>query len=117
MSRSIPGSIDVPGREFLYVEVFEHEGFREFVDAVKDSTGDVPLPEWGGTLEGLAYVTLEDGSKLLSISYKGDVAGWRRRYTTYCDRTGRKWGIASQQKLQLSNGVEIDLCRANVTLE
>ena len=117
MTRTIPGTADVEGREFLYVETADGQEFQHFVGEACASCVDTPMPRSGGVIEEKARVLLHDGSSLLAISYKGDLSAWRNKFTAYCESKGRKWGIASNQKLTLSDGTQIDLSQSNVTFE
>lgn len=117
MNRSIPGTIDVEGREFLYVETAEGEDFRQILNDALTSCADVPMPQSGGVIEEKARITLEDGSVLFAISYKGDLSGWRRKLTAFCESKGRKWGVASKQVITLSDGSEIDLSNTSIKFE
>lgn len=116
MARNIPGTIEVEGREFLYVETLQGEGFEEIIDAAL-STSDVPLPKAGGVIEERVRILLEDGTSLLGISYKGDLAGWRAKLLAYCKAKDRRWGIASSQKLALSDGTERILGECEVVFD
>lgn len=117
MNRTIPGTVDIEGVEYLYVQVVDNEGFRLFVDEAMKSCEDVPLPQSGGVIEEKARIALEDDSSLLAVSYRGDISGWRRKLTAFCESTGRKWGVASNHRITLSDGTEIDLSSSEVTFE
>ena len=117
MTRTIPGMINEEGREVLYIETNENEGFRQLTDKAFASCSDVPMPQHGGMIEEKAHILLDDGSSLLGVSYRGDIPGWRRKLTAYCEFSNRKWGVASNQIMMLSDGTEIDLCTSKVTFE
>jgi hypothetical protein len=109
MSRTIPGAIDVEGREFLYVEVLAGESFPQLLDDMLSSCPDVPLPEAGGAIEEKARIILRDGTPLLAISYKGDLPGWRTKLISYCEAKGRMWGVPADRRLSLSDGTALPL--------
>lgn len=115
MTRSIPGTLHAEGREFLYVETAAGEDFHHFVDEALTSCESVQMPQSGGVIEEKTQVALDDGKLLLAISYKGDTHGWRRKLTAYCESQGRKWGLASDNKITLSDGSVIDLLKCDVT--
>lgn len=117
MIRNIPGLIVVEGREFFYIETTEGDEFFQLLDKAFTSCKDMPMPQDGGVIEEKAHIVLEDGKSLLAISYKGDLEGWRRILTSYCETDGRKWGIASNQKLLLSDGTELDLGSCNIVFD
>lgn len=117
MTRTIPGTIDVEGREFLYIETTSGEEYFQLLNEALASCPDVPMPQSGGMMEEKAHVTLEDGSSLLAVSYKGDIPRWRRKLTAFCESTGRKWGVASNHRITLSDGTEIDLSSSEVRFE
>lgn len=117
MSRTIPGTIDVEGREFFYVEIHDGEGFDELLDEALATCPAVPLPKAGGVIEEKARILLGSGVPLLAISYKGDLPGWRNKLESYCKFKGRKWGIASHRKLALSDGTVLEFSECEIIFE
>lgn len=115
MIRSIPGTIEVPGREFIYIEAAENETFSTLLDEAMEARPNVPMPDSGGVIEERVRVSLSDSVSLLGMSYKGDVEGWRNMLTTYCASRGKMWGIAKKGILFVSDGSEVPLSHANVT--
>lgn len=115
--RTIPGMIEVQGREFFYAEVSAGEGFHKFVDPALESSPDVPLPKSGGVIEEKIRIRLNEDTTLLGISYKGDLEGWRGKFVAYCKTKHRKWSIVSRQKLVLSDGTALPLAGCKVTFE
>ena len=104
-------------REFLYVEVFTSEGFDEVMDgAIGSRPNDSPLPS-GGAIEEKVRIRLPDGTVLLGLSYRGDLASWRGVIASYCERSGRKWAIPTNEGFALSDGTEITLANCVVTFE
>ena len=51
MNQQIPGSIEVAGREFFYVETRDSERFRIAIDEALAGSPDLPLPKSGGGIE------------------------------------------------------------------
>src|SRR5579872_5439968 len=98
---TIPGMIDVQGREFFYLELRDKEVFRTLIDQALAANSEVPMPNAGGIIEEKVRILLNGGKSLLGISYKGDLAGWKGKLVAYCEATDRKWGIASGRKLTL----------------
>ena len=78
MSRNIPGTIPVVGREFLYVQCSDVAAFEEFFSQV-GTVGRSPPPKKGGMLNESARLVLPDGRQLFALSFKGDLEGWRRK--------------------------------------
>jgi hypothetical protein len=117
MSRSVPGSIDVEGREFMYVEVSGKEIFSQLLSEVLSSCPGIPLPASGGTIEEKARITLQDNTSLLAISYKGDLSGWRKKIIAFCEDKRKKWGIPRHSSLALSDGTDLPLHENNVAFE
>jgi hypothetical protein len=115
--RTAPGTIHVEGREFFYIQTENGEEFRQLLNEILSSCPEVPLPKSGGVIEEKARLDLGDGSTLLAISYKGDLAGWRQKLTTFCRYRDRTYGIASNQNLVLSDGREINLLESKVSFE
>ena len=117
MIRTIPGMIEVEGREFLYVEMLTGEGFDDVVNEALACSPDLPLPKTGGVIEEKARIVLDGCTCLLSLSYKGDLAGWRNKLVAYCNSTNRQWGIASRQKIVLSDGRALALEKCDVKFD
>ncbi len=117
MNRTIPGIIEVEGREFFYVEMLPGEGFDEILDEALAGSADLPLPKSGGVIEEKVRILLDGSNSLLGISYKGDLAGWRAKLVAYCEAKYRKWGIVSKQKVALSDGTELDLGECDVVFD
>ncbi|MGN6548215.1 MAG: hypothetical protein ACTHK7_24480 [Aureliella sp.] len=90
MNRTIPGMVEVEGREFFYVETLAREGFDEILDEALAGSPELPFPKFGGVIEEKVRILLDDGISLRGISYKGDLAGWRRKLVAYCNTTHRK---------------------------
>lgn len=117
MSRTIPGMIEVEGREFFYVEVRCGERFRTVIDEVLAGSPDLQLPRSGGVIEEKVRILVDGSTYLLGISYKGDVEGWRAKLVAYCNTRHRKWGIVSRQKFALSDGRELVLGECDVVFD
>jgi hypothetical protein len=111
MSRVIPGTIDVEGREFKYIECESKKAFKElFPKIVTISGGD--LPKEGGAINEKAVINLPNGKQLHGLSYKGDLEGWRSKVIGCCEKLGILWGGIHGGNLKLSNGgvIPIDNC-------
>ncbi|MDB5390621.1 MAG: hypothetical protein JWM11_6267 [Planctomycetaceae bacterium] len=117
MNQHIPGSIEVEGREFFYVETPNGEVFRKIIDEALAGSPEVPLPKSGGVIEEKARILLDGSTSLLGVSYKGDLAGWRAKLVAYCNAKHLKWGIVSPQKLALSDGAELALGECEVIFD
>ncbi|MBX7105963.1 MAG: hypothetical protein K1X57_17910 [Gemmataceae bacterium] len=117
MNRTIPGIIEVEGREFFYFETLAGEGFDEILDEALAGSTDLPLPKSGGVIEEKVRILLDSNVSLLGVSYKGDLAGWRAKLVAYCNAKHRKWGNVSEQKLVLSDGRELVLGECDVVFD
>lgn len=117
MERTIPGSIKVTGREFFYIENSGITDFHQLINAVMKTNENIPLPQDGGAIEEKTHIILDEGMELFALSYKGDITGWRRKLNAYCEQNNLKWGIASQNRLKLSDQSEIDLRECNVIFD
>jgi hypothetical protein len=117
MSRPLPGTVDVEGREFIYVEAPIGGTFSRLVQDILASCPGAPLPQAGGVLEEKARLVLPDKTSLLAISYKGDLASWRNKIAGYCKERGRKWAIIKNQNLAVSDGTEVPVSVCEVGFE
>lgn len=117
MTKSIPGTIVVEGREFLYIESHPGETFHQIMDCALSDCEYVPLPCSGGIIEHGTFLKLENGVTLMAVSCKGDVEGWRNKLQEFCERDRRLWGVAADSRLRLSDEREIDLNDSNFVFE
>ena len=117
MTRSIPGAVEVQGREFIYVELLEGENFHQLLNEVLAVCPEVPLPKTGGALEEKTRIVLPNGKSLLAISYKGDLPGWRQKLISYCVEKRRLWGVLSNQRLSVSDGEELPIIECEVIFD
>ena len=117
MNRTIPGLIEVEGREFFYVEILAGEGFDEILDEALAGSPDLPLPKSGGAIEEKGRILIDSNTSLVGVSYKGDLAGWRAKLVAYCNAKHRKWGVVSRQKVVLSDGRELILGECEVVFD
>lgn len=104
MNRCIPGTEEVTGREFIYIESPADEDFQQLITSVFANVADVELPTTGGVVEERARIFLEKDRSLLGISYKGDIDGWRAKLIKFCGESGRVYGFIKEYRLVLSNG-------------
>ncbi len=89
--RNIPGTVEVAGREFIYVQVLHEETFFKLIDAAIASCPDARTPESGGVIGELVRIILPGGQCLLGLSSKGDLSGWSGKPIGYCREQGRIW--------------------------
>jgi hypothetical protein len=117
MSRPLPGTVDVEGREFIYIQVPTGGTFSRLVPDILASCPAAPLPRAGGVLEEKARLVLPDKTSLLAISFKGDLTGWRNKIVGYCNERGRKWAVVRDQVLAVSDGTEVPVSACEVEFE
>jgi hypothetical protein len=117
VNRQIPGTIQVEGREFLYLEIYSGEKFSDLIDRVFASCPTVPQPQSGGVLGEKAWVTLSDDTVLFGVSYKGDLEGWRKKIQAFCKESGRRFAIPSSNGLMLADGSIVPFSHCKVVLE
>jgi hypothetical protein len=117
MTRTIPGRIIEADREFLYVEALEGESFSQILGNAIAPSPDVPSPRAGGAIEEKVRVVLPNRKSLIAISYRGDLAGWRRNLQAYCHGKGRIWGVFTDDGFVLSDGTSFSLSDCEVIFE
>lgn len=113
----IPGTIQVPGREFLYIETRSGQEFNQLMDLIFASCPTIPSPESGGVLGEKAWMTLPDDAVLFGISYKGDLDGWRRKVQGFCKESGRQFATPSDTGLLFPDGTTVPFSGCKVVLE
>lgn len=117
MGRVIPGSIGVDGREFFYIEIYSGDRFATLLDDEQVQCADIALPQSGGAIEEKVRIRLPDTSIFLSISYKGDILGWRNRFVEFCKRTNRRWGTPRKEAFFLSDNSSIAFADCDILFE
>ena len=117
MRRPLPGTQEVKGREFMYVESKVSETFHELADCISAVCPSAAIPRSGGAMEEKVRVKLKNGISLMGISYKGDIEGWRPRFVGFCDASGRKYGFIKEGRLSVSDGSSFLIEDMEITFE
>lgn len=109
MTRAIPGTIATKDRDFIYIEASSDEVFHHIVSEALSVNDEISMPASGGALEEKVRLTLDDGTSLMGISYKGDLEGWRAKLVAFCKSSGRVHGNVCDAEIVLSSGVTLPL--------
>ncbi len=117
MARSIPGTVEIKGREVLYIEILSDDTFATFLDEEELYCADMPQPRSGGAIEEKVQVVLPDNRRFLGLSYKGDLDGWKNRFISCCQKTGRLWAIPKEHFLCVSDGLEVMWSECHITFD
>lgn len=117
MIRHIPGTQEIKGREFLYIESPAQETFHQLVNAVSTACSNISSPSSGGAIEEKVQLKLKNGTSLMGISYKGDVEGWRMRFIEFCTSNERCYGSIREGRLFLSDGSSLPLEELTVSFQ
>lgn len=87
--RRVPGTREVPGRAFLYLQ---HRAgasflptFRSLGEFIENNTDRYPT---GGMITENVRITLPDGRVFYGISFKGDLERWAAGIRKYADVNG-----------------------------
>lgn len=112
-ARRIPGTLDVAGREFRYVQ---DDGVDQFPELFRKLTArtDRPHPKSGGAISENCKLSAPDGSLFHALSYKGDVEGWRGDIEEAARVLGLQVGRIVADTLVLSDGRVIPLAECRV---
>lgn len=111
--RPLPGSLDVPGREFLFLE---WDGPEPFAAVFPSLLVGGPVPASGGMLNEAALVCTPTGATYHGVSYRGDRARFRAALIAWCEAGGRTWAEVDGGTLRCSDGTVVALDRCAVTL-
>jgi hypothetical protein len=117
MTGPIPGTEDVEGREFMYIEELIGQDFSQLMDDIFVSSSLEPMPKSGGILEEKVHITPPGDNPFMGVSFKGDLAGWRHGIVCYCKERGRKWATLRDHVLLVSDGSQILLTECKVEFE
>ena len=89
--RPTPGTEEVDGRGYAYVECETAESFKLIFPKIA-TYGASPLPTSGGAVNEDFALVLPGGKRLFALSYKGDLEGWKRKITECAETLGVKYG-------------------------
>ncbi|KKD60073.1 hypothetical protein RN22_12155 [Grimontia sp. AD028] len=112
--REVPGTIGVDGREFWYVEDDGKGDFNKLFPKLLTAITP-PLHNSGGAITGGCSLTLPDGRVFHSISYKGDLAGWKEQVIQGAKELGLGLFQVRDDKVELIDGscYLLSECEAN----
>ena len=102
MKREIPGTQQVEGRKFMYIEYENKTSFSKFFYKIP-TFGNSPIPTSGGSINENFIIELPNNKKMFGISFKGDLNGWYRKVLECCQINKLEWGEIENQSIKLSN--------------
>lgn len=110
---SIPGTIDVPGREFVYIGNVEKDNIRNaFFNLMDEVLRGADIS--GGALVAGCEIIVPDGRKFQAISYKGDLGAWRKRVQLGADSLGFTLAKVEKGCIVLDTGERYELSASNI---
>jgi len=101
--REIPGAIEVDGRDFWYVEDDGKGAFNKLFPKLLSAISP-PFHRSGGAITGGCSLTLPDGRVFHCLSYKGDLAGWKKQVTQGARKLGLELAQIKADKIELIHG-------------
>jgi len=114
--KTIPGSVSIDGKEFVYYCDDGRNPVRKQFSALTQYTNPPHAQRGGVTSQGCSLV-LPDGSIFHAIAYHGDLAGWRQDIEE--GAAGLKVALAKidADKIVLSDGREFELSACTAKFE
>jgi len=106
--RELPGTIEVAGREFVYVEYDSIRKFKKVFHKMFEKSG-APMPEAGGMLSHNVCIRVPGGQLFFGVSYKGDIPGWRAIVHGFCESGNLRWATITDGRIVLSDGQSFEL--------
>jgi len=110
-ARTVPGAIDVAGREFLYVGCdadLSAEDLGGQFDKVLEASPIIPR-DGGSALTENCTLLLPSGECFFGFSYKGDIEGWRNKAIQGAHALGRMTARVAGKTLAIEDGRQVDL--------
>lgn len=111
--RVIPGSKYIEGREYLYIEDDGSDNiellFRKVIREITPS-----IAKSGGAITEGCKITLPSGEIFHSVSYKGDIEGWRQQIKEGAKALKLNIGKVEHEYLVLSNDTKVLLSECTV---
>ncbi|MFO0960548.1 MAG: hypothetical protein U0800_24455 [Isosphaeraceae bacterium] len=117
MKREIPGTVDDPGRVFIYLEEPARRDFFELIHDIIASCPELEEPESGGAREERTRIKFEPNRNFLAISFNGDLEAWKRKIIGYCDKNKKKYAFLINKSLITSDGITIDIDKCSIYFE
>lgn len=113
MSRVIPGTVQVSGRNFKYVQAINKKEF-EYQFPKITSYGMSEMPKSGGMISENTEILLPDGTLMFGVSYKGDLNGWENKIKDFCATLNLLHGEICVASLILSDGKIVSLSKCSI---
>ena len=111
--RHIPGSIEVPGRVFLYLEHADPAQFQQTFDAISEQCEGERMPASGGIITENVILTIPSGASFCGLSFKGDVVRWEAGVASFAKANGCRVLRVRGGQVEVSDGTSWSLaeCR------
>ncbi len=110
LNRNIPGTIEIEGREHLYISDDGDNFFTKKDRALKKQslfdkvTSQFELAQSGGVISENCKLWLPTEELFHGLSYKGDIVGWRKQIEKGAEKLGLLTGKIISDNIHLSDG-------------
>ncbi|RIY35240.1 hypothetical protein CKY20_11055 [Capnocytophaga canis] len=110
VDRHIPGTIEVEGREYLYISDNGEDFFTKSSRTTKKQslfdkvTSLFEIAQSGGVISENCKLKLPTDELFHGVSYKGDIEGWRKQIEQGAEQLGLLTGKILENKIELSDG-------------
>jgi hypothetical protein len=110
---TIPGSVPVEGKEFVYFADDKKSNPRKQFNLLTQYSNPPHAKNGAVTTQGCT-ITLPDSSKFYAIAYRGDIAGWRKDIEEGAFALSLSLGKIESEQFVVSDGRVFPLCECKV---
>ena len=114
MERNIPGTINIVGREFCYIEDDGKDKFEEELFDKVTSPYEFTNAKDGGIISENCKLWIPTNELFHGLSYKGDVDGWRKDIFDGAKKLNLLIGNINGENIELSDGRIYPLTKCKV---
>ena len=111
--KTVPGTVQVIGRGYLYVSEERFDCPTHWFTSLTKFTPE-QRPQAGGVLAPNCRLKLPDGSTFSALSYKGDLVGWRSIIVGNAEHLGLKCATLDGELLKIENGAVWPLAECQI---
>ncbi|SFD74055.1 hypothetical protein SAMN04489722_1243 [Algibacter lectus] len=104
-NREIPGKIIIENSEVKYISDDGNDNFVNNKNGLFDLiTSQFEIAKYGGIISENCKLTLPNGELFHSLSYRGDIEGWREEIDLGAEKLKLITGKVINDKIELSDG-------------
>jgi hypothetical protein len=112
-TRKIPGTKNVPGREFRYVSCGTATNLGDLFEKLLRQVQPL-IPQSGAAITENCELTLPSGERFFALSYRGELENWRKQVEQGAKILGLKVAKIVDDRFVVDDGQDIELGKCKV---